>query len=182
MIPLNPFDHIDPAAEETAGLLPAFDSLGQAQVLEFAGVSVPEDGVSVSVADVGTLTVWPNGQYVLTCSMCDAGELPVIHFPYLAVDEAGMIFNGSLAVNDILPLENSEDAFQGWTLDDILELDTVLTDPEHIPDVQWLDSGETTVFGHGESVHVTEPIQVVELATPSDPDPLDHLMQTNYEL
>ena len=175
MIPLNLSDHIDPAAEETRGLLLAFDSLGQARVLEFAGLSVPEAGVSVSVADAGTLTVWPNGQYVLTCSMCSFGELPVIYFPYVALDEGGLIFTGSLSVNDYVASEDSEAAFQGWTLEDILKLDNVLAKPMHIPDIQWMDPGEASVFWH-------EPTQVAEHVALSDTDQLDHLMRTTCEL
>ena len=97
------------------------------RVVEFAGFSVPEDGLVLVPPFGGELAVWPDGRYAFTCPVPeDQGpSMVATHYSYVVEAMDGTSTVGSFALGEQDPEEVMPD-FQSWSLHDILALeDTV---------------------------------------------------------
>lgn len=104
---------------------------GLIRVFEFAGLPVPEDGLSVSPPTGGTLTVWPDGRYEFAApaheDSPDAQDAVSTSYAYMAEDLYGEIVAGSfmLALGEDSP-DLMQD-FQAWSLPHLLDTAALLT-------------------------------------------------------
>lgn len=110
-----------------SGNLASFFEGGVARLVSFAGQSIPEHGVCVTLPEEYALTVWPNGDFellVAPCSGCSSSGLDV-HFGYLALTDENGEMLGSVSL--IALLQNDSHGFRGWTVQTLLDLDQELS-------------------------------------------------------
>lgn len=122
-----PSNSLEPQHAQTGHFWPQPESSDFLRVVEFAGFSVPEDGLVLAPPFGGELTVWPDGQYSFVCPVSgDGGQSMVAtHYSYSVEAMDGSTSFGTFALGE-QALEETMPDFQSWSLDDILALEDVV--------------------------------------------------------